>query len=160
MSPQIIQKQLVVSTVAVLCRFSGFIRFNGFSFSVSSRSLDSCVSSWGLRWVARSFDLCLMLKPVWCILCLFWNQITPHDQGRSVLLWNQLSVENTCEQGPITALIWAEMSSKPIFAEKEDCKKNWHEIPADFSVKVFLQPKFRQKQKQHLSKIINETPRN
>ena len=51
------------------------------------------------------------------------------------------------------------MSSKPIFAEKEDCKKNWHEIPADFSVKVFLQPKFRQKQKQHLSKIINETPK-
>jgi len=28
------------------------------------------------------------------------------------------------------------MSLKPIFAEKEDCKKNWHEIPADFSIKV------------------------
>jgi len=28
------------------------------------------------------------------------------------------------------------MSTKPIFAEKEDCKKKWHEIPADFSIKV------------------------
>lgn len=60
MSPQIIQKQLVVSTVAVLCRFSGFISFNGFSFSVSSRSLDSCVSSWGLRWPMFDAKTCLV----------------------------------------------------------------------------------------------------
>ena len=32
--------------------------------------------------------------------------------------------------------LFSEMSAKPIFAEKEDCKKNWHEIPADFSIKV------------------------
>ena len=39
------------------------------------------------------------------------------------------------------------MSAKPIFAEKEDCKKNWHEIPADFSIKVFVHARLRQKQK-------------
>ena len=34
--------------------------------------------------------------------------------------------------------LFSEMSAKPIFAEKEDCKKNWHEIPVDFSIKVKL----------------------
>ena len=46
------------------------------------------------------------------------------------------------------------MSSKPIFAEKEDCKKNWHEIPADFSIKVFLHAKLGQKQKTVSLKIL------